>query len=221
MVKDLDDRRFTDRTGLEVLHPILLGHVDGLHFGNGGTRTACFLALNCAGQVDLVSHQDLDGDFAPLALCYPLLHALKARPLDYVEHVDDGGGSIDVLMDVFVMALLAGHVEVDNFVLIGVVDVVSGLDVQLGAFLVLDNSAEGLRDGIEEGCLPYARVTDYGDLESEVVVVNLSSLIQSDVGCLLLLNESCLVRRLCQVCLGGRAQCITDNTVRDELLLLR
>jgi hypothetical protein len=47
-------------------------------------------------------------------------------------------------MNVFVVTLLAWHVKVHDFVLVRIVNVVSGLEVQLGRFFVFNNGAEGL-----------------------------------------------------------------------------
>ena len=84
-------------------------------------------------------------------------------------------------MHILVVTLLAGHVEVDDLVLVGVVDVESCLsrykfiltylDVELAGLLVFDDASERLRDGIEEGTLADARVTNQRNLEPEVVVI--------------------------------------------------
>jgi hypothetical protein len=44
-------------------------------------------------------------------------------------------------MDVFVVTLFAWHVKVHDFVLVRIVDVVCGLEVQLGRFFVFNNGA--------------------------------------------------------------------------------
>ena len=48
------------------------------------------------------------------------------------------------------MSLLPWHVEVDYLVLISIIDVESCLDMKLAAFLVLNDAAQCLRDGIQK-----------------------------------------------------------------------
>ena len=73
------------------------------------------------------------------------------------------------------VALFAWHVKVYNFVLVGIIDVVSRLDVQLRGLFVFHHCAESLRDSIQERGLAYTRVADDSDFEPEVVVVYFAS----------------------------------------------
>jgi len=79
-----------------------------------------------------VSDKNLDGHFALLTLLDPLLNFFEALALSDVEHKEDGSRADSVFVDVLVVALLAWHVEVDNFVLVSIVNVVGRLQMQLG-----------------------------------------------------------------------------------------
>ena len=116
--------------------------------------------------VSLVADKNLDRRLtSPFALGDPLLDSLKRWSLGNVEQVNDGSGAINILMDVLVMSLLSRHVEINYLVLVGVVNVEGGLkealqyqiraylDVQFAGLLILNDRAEGLRDGVQEGAL--------------------------------------------------------------------
>jgi len=46
-------------------------------------------------------------------------------------------------MNVFVMSFLAGHIKVYDLVLISIIDIEGGFDVELTALFILNNTAEG------------------------------------------------------------------------------
>lgn len=142
VVEDLHDACLADAARLEVLHSILSGEVDGLDFRDrvadlGGLLVQLLLladslvagaARRLLEDVDLVANENFDGYLASsLALSDPLLDSVERRPLGDVEQVDDSGATVDVLVNVLVVALLARHVEVYDLVLVGVVDVERGL----------------------------------------------------------------------------------------------
>jgi len=90
-------------------------------------------------------------------------------------------------MDVFVMAFFAGHVEIDDLVLVSIVNIVCRLDVQLSALFVFNYCAQSLRDCVQEGGFAYSRVSNDCDLEAEVVVIDLTTSSSASIGVLLLL----------------------------------
>lgn len=81
-------------------------------------------------EVDHVSDKNLDGHLAFLTLLDPLLNFFEALPFGYVEHKEYSSRADSVFVDVLMVALLAWHVEVDNFVLVCVVDIVGCLEMQ-------------------------------------------------------------------------------------------
>ena len=180
MIEDLDDAAFADRAGLEILHTVLAGEVDGLDPGDGIDNLRAF--LGALQDIHLIPDENFDRRLAgPFTFTDPLLDSFEGRPLTDVEQVNDRGRPIHILMDVFVVAFLAGHIEVDDLVLVGIVDVEgclsrynivrTYLDVELTRFLVLNHTSESLGDGVEESALANARITDERNLETEVVVV--------------------------------------------------
>ena len=91
-------------------------------------------------------------------------------------------------MHIFVVPLLAGHIKVDNLVLVCIVDVESGLfkefmisifgvtsvtylDVQLARLFILDDATERLRNGVKERGLSDTTISHKSYLESEMVVI--------------------------------------------------
>jgi len=46
------------------------------------------------------------------------------------------------------MALLAGHIKVNDFVLVSIVDIESSFDMELTAFLVLNYTSKSLGNGV-------------------------------------------------------------------------
>jgi hypothetical protein len=134
-------------------------------------------------EINHVADEDLNGHFTPVTLIDPLFDLLEARSLGDVEHEEDSCGTINVLVNVLVVPLLAWHVEVDDLVLVSIVDVIGSLDVQFCRLFILHDSSESLRNCIQEGGLANARVPDESNLEPEMVVVDLAA------GQLLLLLE--------------------------------
>jgi len=63
-------------------------------------------------------------------------------------------------MNIFVMSFFTRHIEVYNLVLISIIDIEGGLDMEFAAFFVFNNATESGGDGIEKGGLANARVTD-------------------------------------------------------------
>lgn len=180
MVEDLHDIAFADRAGLEILHAVFAREVNSLDAGDriDDLRTL----LGALQNVNLIADEDLDRRLAgTLTLTDPLLDAFEGRPLADIKQINNGGRAVDVFVHILVVTLLAGHVEVDNLVLVGVVDVESCLsrykfiltylDVELAGLLVFDDASERLRNSIEEGTLADARVTNQRNLEPEVVVI--------------------------------------------------
>ena len=136
MIKHLDDRCLTDRASLEVLHAIFTGEGNRLNLRHM-VRVGCCTGLVllgrwCLGQVDHVSNENFYRNVAAVTFVDPLLDFLKTASLSDVEHVEAGRAAVDVLMDVFVMALPTWHVEIHNFVLVGIVDVIGCFDMQFG-----------------------------------------------------------------------------------------
>lgn len=144
MIKHLNDRRLPDRASLEIFHSILSSKRDRLDLRDkvSPERWLSFLyhgLLLGLSKVYHVSDQNFDRYLALIALLNPLLHFFEALAFGDIEHEENGSRTNGVFVDVFVMALLAWHVEVYNFVLVSVVDVVGRLEMELGRFFVFHN----------------------------------------------------------------------------------
>ena len=50
-------------------------------------------------------------------------------PFGHVKQINDGGRSVDILVNVLMVPLLTRHVEVYNFILVCIVDVECGLQI--------------------------------------------------------------------------------------------
>ena len=137
MVKHLNDRGFSNRASLEVLHAVLARESDCLHLGDrvvasGSTSLVLLLRVGSLSQVDHVADEDFDGDIAAITLINPLLNLLETATLRNIEHKEASGAAVYVLVDVFVVAFATWHVKVNDLVLVSVIDVVSCLDVKFG-----------------------------------------------------------------------------------------
>ena len=147
MIEHLDDGRLANRAGLKVLHAVLASHCDGFNLshrvlaGEGVFATRGLSFVRSSGQVNHVANKDFDRNIAPLTFVDPLLNLLKRVSFGDVEHEQHSCGAIYVLMDVFVVSLLAWHVKVYNFVLVSIIDVVGRLDVQLRGLFVFHHCA--------------------------------------------------------------------------------
>ena len=138
MIKHLHDGGLSNTTSLEVFHTVLASQSDCLDLCNRVSANG-FL-LSC--KVDHVSNEDLDWHVALRTLVYPLFNLLERCSLGNVEQEETGGGAIDILVNVFMVTLLAWHIEVDDLVLISIVDIVSCLDVELGRLLIFYNGSK-------------------------------------------------------------------------------
>ena len=144
MVENLHNGGFPNRASLKVLHSILASEGNRFYFGDRivvDRGTLVFLHIRATSKVYHIADKDLDRNVTSVTFVDPLLNFLKTAALRDVEHEEAGRAAIHVLVNVFVVSLSTWHVEVNYFVLVGVVDVVRCLDMQLCRFLVLDHSA--------------------------------------------------------------------------------
>ena len=138
MIEDADDAALADGASVEVLHAVLACQVDGLDSRDRIGNLSPLLA-RILHDVDLVSDKDLDRRLAStFALADPLLNPFEGLSLCNVKQVDDRRRAVDVLVHILMVALLARHVEVDDLVLIGIVDVKSRLNGTLHLVTYLD-----------------------------------------------------------------------------------
>ena len=136
MVEYLNYASLSNRASLKVLHAVLARHVDCLILRHWVDHLLRFLLLRLSAahaliglhDINLIAYQDLDGNLAcTLALCDPLFDALEGRPLRHIKEVNNRSGAIHVLVHVLVVSLLARHVEVYDFVLVGIINIKSSL----------------------------------------------------------------------------------------------
>jgi hypothetical protein len=128
MVKDSDNIGLADATCLKVLHVILASESDSFSFAHRIDERLLSLWVCC--QINHVSDQDADRCLTRLTFLNPLLHFLEATAFGNVKHEDSRSAAIDVLIDVLVVSFFAWKIEVNDFVLVGVVYVVRCLDMQ-------------------------------------------------------------------------------------------
>ena len=136
MVKHLNNRSFSNRASLKVLHAVLASECDCLYLrdrvvASSSTRLVLLLSVGTLSQVDHVADEDFDWDIAAITLINPLLDLLKTASLRDIEHEQASCTAIDILVDVFVVAFAPWHVKVNYLILVGVIDIVSCLDVKL------------------------------------------------------------------------------------------
>ena len=135
MVEHLHNGGIANRARLEVLHAVLARHCNCLDLvdwvgHHGLIATSLGLLLHCSrSQIDLVAYKDLDGHITPIALVDPLLHLFETASLVDAEHEKTGCGSVDVLMDILVVALLPRHIEVHDLVLVRIIYIVGCLNM--------------------------------------------------------------------------------------------
>lgn len=144
MIEHLHDRRLPDRASLEIFHSILPSKCDRLDLRDKVSPERRLSFLNHGLLLGLckvyhVSDQNFDRYLALLALLNPLFHFFEALAFGDIEHKENGSRTNCVFVNVLVVALLAWHVEVYDFVLVSVIDVVGRLEMQLGRFFVFHN----------------------------------------------------------------------------------
>ena len=58
------------------------------------------------------------------------------------------------------MAFFAGHIKINDLVLVGVVKIVRGFDVKLSGLFIFHHCSQSLRNCIKKRCLADTGVTD-------------------------------------------------------------
>ena len=130
MIKNLNDAGFSDTTGLKIFHTVFSCEIDGLNFRNWILNLSCLLSvfglsvLSSLQNVDFVTNENFDGNLTgTFALCDPLIDSFERWSFCNVKEINDGCTPIHILVDIFMMSLLAWHIEIYNFVLVGIIDV--------------------------------------------------------------------------------------------------
>ena len=140
MIKDLNNTCLSNGARFEIFHSIFSGQINSFHLGHRIAHLrclfvckslVCFLALRLE-YVNFITYKNFNGDFTgSLAFCYPLFNSFKSGSLCHIKEIYYRGRPIYIFMNILMVSFFAWHIEIHNFILVGIIDVKSGLHEKL------------------------------------------------------------------------------------------
>ncbi len=173
MIKNLNNACFSNRAAFKIFHSVFSRKIYCLNFShwihNLGTLFLIGTSLN---KINLVSDQNLDRNFtSSFAFRYPLINFFERLPLWNIKKINNSSWAIYIFMHILMMSFFSRHIEIHNFILVGIIYVKSGFYMKLTALFIFNDTSQSLRNRIQKGCFSNSWVPYQCNLKSEMIII--------------------------------------------------